>query len=342
MLNTASEASVTVSADTTALRALGPVWTRLAETGAATPFQTYAWNLAWWELVGERSPLFHLHVVTVTVRGRVALIAPLMVEHTDAGARILRFLSDPWGDYQDVVTNLDGEDLRVAFTTLNRHLEDGLGTGWDEIRFTEVRAGSRFAAHLITAPGTEWSATDSTLCPTRWLGDGPGSGRNSAGKLARARRLGEVRLTLWNHAQDIRDRLPDYTAMHVRQWYGRPDCGITFTDPEVARFYLECPRYLAPAGLLGLAELTIGTRPAAFYFGFLYRGTFWGYRPAYETQLARLSPGRLLHQLLFQQLAETGFHTFDMMRGDFAYKQTLATDNPFNLALTHSGEAGGR
>jgi CelD/BcsL family acetyltransferase involved in cellulose biosynthesis len=148
-----------------------------------------------------------------------------------------------------------------------------------------------------------------------------------------AARIGTPRFGLYTQPGEIVDRMPRYMAMHVRQWFPRPDCGFTFTDPELLRFYLGCVPYLAPAGVLGLAELMYGSQPAAYYYGFLHRGAFWGYRPAYEAGFAETSPGAILQKELQSVLYRSGYDTFDMLRGDFAYKQRYATRVNQNLDI---------
>jgi CelD/BcsL family acetyltransferase involved in cellulose biosynthesis len=143
---------------------------------------------------------------------------------------------------------------------------------------------------------------------------------------------GEVRLQVHSLEDDLIQALPQFMSMHVRQWFGRPDCGLTFTRPDMLFFYRECIRALSGAGLLGLIELTVGGRPAAFDFGFLHDRTFWSWRPSYELALAQGSPGALLQALAFNQLSESGFLAYDFMRGAYPYKELIA-DQRFRNAV---------
>lgn len=323
-------ASTEIVTDSVGLRRLGAAWSRIAQDRAATPFQTYAWNLAWWELVGAREAHLRLHVIAIRLRGRILAIAPLMLDERPPGGAVMRYLGFPWIDYGDVLAEA-GEPGRLAIEQIGSYLSAGLGRQWRSVELDETRPESELSRLL----GPTWSRAEGTLCPLRELNaERVVAARRSLRSLCRrAERVGDVQFSLHTYPADIADRMPDFMTMHVRQWYRREDCGITFAYPDVLRFYAESVRYLAPVGLLGLAELTIGGRPAAFYYGFLYRGTFWAYRPAFEIELHRVSPGTMLNRLLFAELYAAGYDTFDMMRGDFAYKQRHATENHHTVAL---------
>ncbi len=74
---------------------------------------------------------------------------------------------------------------------------------------------------------------------------------------------------------------------------------------------------------LVLSTLLVGDRPAALYLGLRSHDVVAGWFPAYDTELARYSPG-LLHLIALARLAaEDGVRTFDLGAGEAGYKETL-------------------
>jgi CelD/BcsL family acetyltransferase involved in cellulose biosynthesis len=74
---------------------------------------------------------------------------------------------------------------------------------------------------------------------------------------------------------------------------------------------------------LVLSTLLVGDRPAALYLALRSHDVLAGWFPAYDTELARYSPG-LLHLIDLARLAAgDGVRTFDLGAGEAGYKETL-------------------
>lgn len=320
---------------------VAPAWLRLAARSASTPFQTYQWHSVWWRLVGQLDPALRLHVMVFRDGGVVRALAPLMVRDED-GVRELRFLSDPWADYSDMLV-----DPAVDRDSAGRWLRDAccaeLGKRWDRVWLTELPTWPA----LRTGVAAAWRSQDTRTaspCFRLALDDGPALAAafdrsQYRVRERRLRRLGEPVLHCHVDPDAIAARMPDFIAMHVRQWHGRPDAGLTFDRPDMVRFYTGCVASLADAGLLMLAELAVAGRPAAFHLGFVHDATFWAYRTTYDTGLRQFSPGHLLNRSLALELRRSGFGCFDLMRGWTAYKEQYASARSTNLTV--AVDAGG-
>jgi CelD/BcsL family acetyltransferase involved in cellulose biosynthesis len=306
-----------------------PQWKDLARRGAETPFQTPQWNLAWWELVGRRDPTLTLHTLVFERDGAPCAVAPLMLRE-EGGGRALNFVSDPYADYLDMLID-PAVEPSLIHQEFFAHLRRGLKEHWDVVQLREVPKTSSTLAYLQEDGGGERSVTlrPSSVCPRLELNDEAATARALGIKeyAVKQRRLGQIAPLACHHfaaPADIEARLPAYMAMHLRQWSPKLGRGISFDDATIERFYREAIRFLAPHGLLLLTELTLGGRPLAYYYGFIHRQTFWGYRPTYDVSMAKYSPGAVMHRLMFIDLKERGFRTFDFMRGDYAYKYRYA------------------
>jgi CelD/BcsL family acetyltransferase involved in cellulose biosynthesis len=66
-------------------------------------------------------------------------------------------------------------------------------------------------------------------------------------------------------------------------------------------------------------------KPVAFHLGFCYRGEYMWYKPTFDVELARSSPGEVLLRQLLLAALEEGANVFDFGLGDEAFKARFAT-----------------
>jgi CelD/BcsL family acetyltransferase involved in cellulose biosynthesis len=318
---------------------IAAAWHQLAEKSARTPFQTFAWMKAWWSLVGDYDSTVRPHIVVVSDANGICAIAPFMVRDEERGP-VLRFATDPWTDYHDILVDPAAADGDAALAALGDHVLAGLGVTWTAVVLEEIPPWSEFA--LPDSRGTrtgESSTAYRLLLRDTATAEAVRRGRyEHAVKRRRLGRLGEVRFALHAEPGSISARMPAFMAMHLRQWMGRPEPAITFDDPSLVRCYFGMVERLGHAGLLTLAELSLDGRPLAFHLGFSYRGTFWAYRAAFDLDMRRYSPGHLLNQSLVETLAAAGFHTVDFMRGDHAYKREYTNQCVVNRCILATAE----
>ncbi|WP_131738039.1 GNAT family N-acetyltransferase [Actinomadura roseirufa] len=325
-----------VIGDVAGLRSAGPAWIRLAERHAVTPFQTYQWNLAWWRFVGRHRPDHRPRVLVFRRDGVVCAVAPLMVRG-GAGETELCMLSDPYADYPDVLIDPARASPAEVSGRVLRYAREGLGREWDRVALAELPSWPGLSAALTA--GRPWTTTTASPCYRLDLRD-----RDAVARIEHARqytyrqrrldRLGTSAFHLHVDAAEIAARMPTLIALHLRQWVHREDSEITFDDADMVRFYTGAVSWLADAGLLMLADLTLDGRSIAFHLGFTYRDTFWAYRTTYDAEFRRLSPGHLMNRRLIIGLRAAGFHTLDLMRGETPYKLDYATHKAENTTIS--------
>src|SRR5262249_50964894 len=111
-----------------------------------------------------------------------------------------------------------------------------------------------------------------------------------------------------------------------RRWAGQHTSTIFSSSATGRRFYVEgCARY-QQRGLLDLTLLEVDGRAVAGSLGFVDRGTFYYYLPAWDPDLATLAPSSLLLAHLVERACERGLQRFDFMLGEEPYKASWATD----------------
>jgi CelD/BcsL family acetyltransferase involved in cellulose biosynthesis len=330
-----------IISDTAAIPSLAKGWQALASIDAETPFQTFQWHAAWWELVGRYENVLPYIVAFFANRGLCG-IAPFAVRD-ECGERVLEFSSSPWADYHDILVDRSG----VAPDLVYREVAEIIGRGlqerrWSRVALRDLSPNSAFAVFVESKFGSLLSVVPGVVCPRADLATVENSEHFAskseyAIKQRRLERLGRLECLHHTNPQQIARRMPTFMAMHLQQWISRPDCGLTFDRPEMVRFYTGCVSVLGAAGNLMLAELLLDGRPIGYYFGFLHRRTFWGYRTTFDTGLRKYSPGGVMHRLLFRFLHGSGYDTFDFMRADNAYKRRYSTEVPRNRDVINGG-----
>jgi CelD/BcsL family acetyltransferase involved in cellulose biosynthesis len=114
-------------------------------------------------------------------------------------------------------------------------------------------------------------------------------------------------------------------ALHARRWGDQHTSTIFSSSTAGQRFYAEACRRYQERGLLDLTLLELDARPVAGSIGFVDRGTYYYYLPAWDPDLAELAPSSLLLARLIERAFERGLARFDFMLGEEPYKARWAT-----------------
>lgn len=329
------------------LRALEQDWSRLlAVCPDATVFQTFEWYSAWFEGLGRHDPSLRLHVVAVRRDGRLAALAPLMIRG-GAGRRTLQHLSAPFADYHTFL--IDPAWAEQTQPALWRAIAETQGR-WDVLDLDDTLPHGALAAHLhspafhLHMPAAE--LRPSSRCWRLNLRDRAFveqilQKHEYLVKLRRLARHGRLDCAHHRDPDQIAARFPLFTGMHQAQWCGRPDGFARFDEPHIAELFRGVAAALAARGWLLLTELSLDGQPAAFFYSFLFGGTYWAYRPCFDVGLARYSPGSVLMYRLVEHLAAEGVQTLDLMRGEHSYKTGYSNQITRNWrVLAPAGSAG--
>ena len=73
---------------------------------------------------------------------------------------------------------------------------------------------------------------------------------------------------------------------------------------DTRAFYVALAESMLPSGWLHFSVLECAGRPIAFHFGFEFRGRLYWYKPSFDPELARLSPGTVLLSYLIRDAVE--------------------------------------
>ncbi len=276
-------------------------WNALvAQSPTHTAFQTFEWFETWWSAFGASYRLF---LLTVHRGDTIVGLAPLMLTRGPLGLRVLEFVGTPNADYQDLLVSSDRDATCIAiveFLVRERRR-------WHMVVLRNLPSQSLTRASLGRACerlGLRVMDTERQPCPAlaiRGREDEVGqllnrySIRRSARKLASR---GTVRFQTLDTIEAIDGYLPAFFEQHARRWAGSREAS-PFNEPRFCDWYRALAHAAHRAGWLHFSVLQCAGTPAAFHFGFNYAGVLSWYKPSFNPDFAKESPGTtLIHHLI--------------------------------------------
>ena len=142
-------------------------------------------------------------------------------------------------------------------------------------------------------------------------------------KLRRLHELGEVRFDLAGSGERLQRGLDEAFEIYRRRWGGRAgESGGFGSDPRAWHAVAE---RLGSEGLVQLVTLRIDGVAVAFTYSFLFNGTMWLHRLAFDPALDQYSPGWLTVLQAIGLASQAGAARVDFGLGQEPYKARLAT-----------------
>jgi CelD/BcsL family acetyltransferase involved in cellulose biosynthesis len=321
------------------LGAIDPVQWRalLARCPDSTVFQSVEWLDAWWRNLGRG---FEAFVVAAYEGSHLVGLAPLYRRpRTVLGVTRdeLQFIGAGQSDY-NVFSSMDGSESVVTalLDELTRHIDSGACARLVEIPQTSLT----FAMlHQRLANGlTGLQPAGTTLCPRLQIAgneDGVAAVLRKDSLKRHFKALGKLGTIRVEHHADaaIADaQLPELFRQHIARWDSTPNPSI-FLEPGSQEFYRDMVRGLAQAERMVLTTIHVDERPVASHLGFLSGRDFLWYKPTFDPELQKYSPGETLLKSLIEFARERGFEAFDFTRGDERFKSRFATSTRQNASF---------
>lgn len=305
-------------------------WNDLAaasETNTIT--QTFEWNYRWWqELSGGRA----LVILTLWRDGRRIAIVPLMqsrIRLLGIPLTGLEFLSMRQADYADVIARAD--DKPAVATAVLRYLA-GHRESWDLLHLKHVPEYSSTIAAFKRSAASERryaAAGVSAKCPSHvFRYDSPNERsfmkRKDIDRHYKAlKKIGPVEFVNFETPAEALAQLPAFFAQHVKRRAGLPDQS-SYERESNRRFIQSLTGDVAASGWLAFSGLSVGGKIAAYHYGFRYNNFLMYYKPAFEMDMGKHSPGLVLLKSLYEWCMDRGLSELDFTIGDEMYKTRFA------------------
>jgi CelD/BcsL family acetyltransferase involved in cellulose biosynthesis len=298
------------------LEALAPDWQDLwSRAPAATPFQSPAWLIPWWNEIGGGE----LRVLTARADGRLVGLLPLYQQH-ESGK--LLPLGIAISDYLDSVFEEDcGSELADIML---RHLAER--DDWRRCELHPLRSGSPLLA-ARAPPGCSDQIWDFEPC----LAIEVRAGAREPGEVLprkiraniryfrrRAERTGRVIFETAG-TTTVSEFVEALFRLHEARWQqlGRP--GV-LADPAIRRFHRAAAPLLLSSGLLRLHALRLDERIVAVMYALHAKRRAYCYLCGFDPDFDALSPGTLIFGHTIWEAVREGAREVDFLRGKERYK----------------------
>ena len=311
-------------AEVSAALAVDPEWDRLvAESPQPSVFLTSGWLSAWAETKAVE-PL-----LAVRVRRAGELIAAAAFE---VGRDGIRFAGRGASDYADVIlaNRLSDADATAALRQLLLAAVEASSAA----RHFDLQRMPQHSRTAMLLGDSGFFVTPRIGVEAPWMCMSAAPEKLKKKSLVRHERglakRGRLESTTWRHAHEVTPRLEEFFALHVKRWHGTNSPSLFLQEKNQA-FYRRATEQLARLGALRYTELRLDQHLVAAHYGFSWLGTFTWYKPCFDPDLAKLSPGEVLIKRLIEEAQREHAAVFDFTIGNEAFKHRFATHVPVVL-----------
>jgi CelD/BcsL family acetyltransferase involved in cellulose biosynthesis len=307
--------------------AVAPQWREFETHALSHPFQCVDWLANWQATIGEARGTEPFIVVARDEEARIFLIAPLAIERSLLGRRLV-WLGQTECDYNaplvraDALAWLSPRAVEALWQAIVKRAgrcdyaelaKQAPYLGAYDNPFARLStSGHACAAHMTRLAGP-WDAFHAAKRSRK-------SRRRLRDKLRSLQRQGAVDIRFAQGGADRR-RILDWLIEHKHAQLSADGVSNVFAEPQFRAFV----RALGESGLvherLVLATLEVDGEPAAVCMGLRHANRFYYVTAAYDAaRYGRFSPGRILLERVIEQAVRDGLAWFDFTIGDEGYK----------------------
>ena len=304
-----------------------------------TPFQTLAYQQAWWQHLQPAEATLH----TISVHeedGSLAAIAPFYLLDD-----VLYFNgSVEETDYLDIIVGPEKAEAAwtAVFNCLCSH-HFPLWQALDLCNIPEASPSRPILQQLAQERGLSLTESIQEVCPIiqlaptfdAYLNSIDSKQRREIRRKLRRANGADVKLIQVGPDDDIRQATDDFLDLLQKSTLEKRDW---LNDGRRALFY-DTAKATQAANTLQLQFLEVNGRKAAALFNFDYNGRIWVYNSGLDpASFSNLSLGVVITAKAIENAIENGRSTFDFLRGDEVYKYRFgATDTRiYNVKIEHN------
>lgn len=290
---------------------------------------------AWWVVHGHE---WNLRVVLVKDGSVLRLLAPLAVRK---GTRDWQTVGARRADYSGPVHRSGDFEAVQAFVGAMRRFD-----ACDGIVFRSVPEGADLMANAsatlegedgVVRRAGQFARVSRPIVHSNWASEHPYLDRNGivaqADRLDRKdlrymvrwlERLGELAYERCDDPGRSLMMLPEFFELHIRSFEERGMLS-QFSRRSERSFFEALVRELGPRGELRFDALRLDEKMIAGHVGFERASRAGWYKPCFDPDLAKGSPGTVLLCHAIQDASNRGLNELDLLRGTEDYKYRYAT-----------------
>jgi len=326
---------VNVATTLSSLERLEAEWRRLErEYGDDVhAFQSVDWCLAWGRTFLEKDDGITPYVIMVRRAGRLGFLWPLMRCRLGP-LRALSWLSDPFSQYGDVLTALEGASLMAAMERAWRAIRDHARV--DIVRLRHVRDDARAVPFLeVFFRRAAWRDGAPWMDLTQFASVEAYEKRYTKEQRRRRKRIrkslektfGEkLEFGFVPAGEEISENI-ERLIEEKRVWLtGKGLMSRPLASPRLVEFLSRLPADGKGGGLrMVISCMRVGEHRISWELGFRFKGRHYGYITAHERTLTRSSPTRLHMDLSQKRALSDGMRVFDLLVPVADHKKTWSS-----------------
>ncbi|MCB1825693.1 MAG: GNAT family N-acetyltransferase, partial [Candidatus Competibacteraceae bacterium] len=309
-------------------------WNQLvSHSETNTIFQTYEWFQSWWKVFGAHNQLL---LIIVYENQELVGIAPLMITGRYPN-RVIKFVSDGKADYCDFIIN---REKKAILSVITKHIFS-ISHQWDSIALTnipEYSSTTKIFHETCSRYSNKIFIKINTLCPTLIIQDNQEAIIKLLNKTILKRRFnffsknGDLKFVNITDQELAQQYLEVFYKQHIKRW-GFQNKTSLFLDSNNRKFYQELTQSLLEKQWLIFSMLEYNGKPIAFHFGFDYNSKIIWYKPSFDTDYFKHSPGKVLLRFLIHHTLINNKSEFDFSIGDEPFKNEFTNKKRMNLQV---------
>jgi CelD/BcsL family acetyltransferase involved in cellulose biosynthesis len=301
---------------------LADEWDALAQRSMTdTPFQTLAYQKAWWTHLHPENGRLH----TITVRNEAQQLVAIACLYNLEGMIYFNGCVEET-DYLDLIA--PAEDAEAAWQAIFDCLCSSDFPDWHTINLCNIPEASPTRTILpqeAQRRGVPFQEIVHEVCPIiplaetfeAYLGGISSKQRREIKRKLRRAVGAEAELVVVTSEDDIETAVTDFLDLLQKSTFEKRDW---LNDGRRALFY-DAARAAHKAGTLQLLFIEIHGKKAAGLFNFDYKDRIWVYNSGLDPALfGALSLGVVITAKAIEYAIENGRSTFDFLRGNETYK----------------------
>ena len=301
-------------------------------------FLTHQWAACWWSNVRKNRTLL---LLMAKEGGECVGIAPLMLTPRRVGPvtfTAVEFLGTGESDYTDFIVRPERKsDVLKAFVAFIESVRDE----WDAISLRNIPEKSKTVPELrslLKDSKYRLRTLPDVICPALIISADEEIARAYTNKKSLRRhfnyfnRNGLLTFSTIASAEEVAELLPEFFQQHIER---RAIVGgvSKFRDKEIKEFYKCLVSKLLAQDWLRFSVVKFDEIPIAFHFGFEYFGKFVWYKPTFNIDYLKKSPGEVLIKFLLEDAIAKNLDEFDFTIGNEAFKRRFANVERVNVGV---------
>ncbi|MFV1984917.1 MAG: GNAT family N-acetyltransferase, partial [Thiohalomonadales bacterium] len=300
----------------------------------------------WWKYYGNTHTL---KIIVAYLDDIVVAILPLYIQKQKLmrfiNVNVMRFIGiggDTSPDYLGLIGSQENNEEvlnLIVDVILNMKIE------WDSLNITSMGTCKELATKLnvrCDKQGLSRLLTIDAHIPCiklkkNWDEYLSELSSNRRSQVRRSRRkfekLPNSRFYIWENEKDLSTVVDLLIELHHKRWKGRAE-QYAFSSSEYVLFHREIIQMLFSKDLIRLCCLEVDGRIIAILYCYKWNKKYYYFQGGIDPDYASLKPGAVLMSYSIEQAIKEGEEVFDMLKGDYSFKRSLAKQENITWVFT--------